>query len=278
MAHHRGWFVVANPSAGAAPAGSASPPAARGRLTWLLVGLVLAWTVAQGALLQFEGVAEPIGLANLVFILGAGLSLLAHEAVQALVARAVGLKTWEGGLFGAGSLRDLRERPNACKAELAAAVAGPLAAAALSSAVIAVAKGAYVAGVADPVIRALAAVATLNIVLALANVLPVLPMDGGRLLRALIWRFGHDLDRAHQIATVVSRVAGLLIIAAGLAAAMVDTVGDALTWILVGVLLYADARPGPDRVARTFGVTVAVERPKPETGAGGRLGRARRRG
>lgn len=248
----------------------------RGRLTWWLVGLVLAWTVAQGALLQFESTAEQVGVANLVFILGAALSLLAHEVAQGLVARAVGLRDREGGFFGSGSMRELREQPKACTAELAMAVVGPLVAVVMSSAVIAVAKAAYVAGVADPLIRALAAVASLNIVLAAVNLLPILPMDGGRLLRALIWRFGHDLDRATQIATVMSRVAGLLIIAAGLAAALVDTVGDALTWILIGVLLFAETRAEADGVARQFGVTVAVERPKAEAGAG--RGRARRRG
>jgi Zn-dependent protease len=241
----------------------------------LLVGLVLAWTVAQGALLQFEDFAPSAGLANIVFIVGAALSLLAHEAAQGLVARAVGLRDRDGGFFGSGSIRELRQQPKACTAELAMAVAGPLVAVLLSSAVIAGARAAYVAGLADPLIRALAAVATFNIVLAAANLLPILPMDGGRLLRALLWRFGGDLDRAMLIATVTSRAAGLLIIAAGLAAALVDTVGDALTWILVGVLLYADARPEPD-AARPFGVTV-TERLKAEVGAGGR-GRARRRG
>ncbi|MDB5447692.1 MAG: peptidase [Phenylobacterium sp.] len=238
------------------------------RVTWFLVGLLLAWNVAQGAVLDFQDRSQAPGVANAVFLLGVLLSLLAHDLAQRLVARAAGLPVHPGVLSPEPG-HDMREQPRACAAELAMAAAGPVVSALLSLAVIAVARVAYVAGLADPVIRALAAVASFNILVMVANLLPILPMDGGRLLRAVIWRRGRDFERATSAASVVSKVAALLIIAAGLAAALVDNVGDALSWILVGVFLHANARMELSRVAARHGLADEAERARANERAGG---------
>jgi Zn-dependent protease len=188
----------------------------QGRLAWTLLGLILAWNVAQGSLLEFAAVAAPERAANATYLAGVALSLAAHEFVQWLVARSAA------------------RRPR--RAELAAAAAGPPACFLLSFAVLVAARVAYVAGLADPLIRALAAVAAFNIVLGAVNLLPALPLDGGRLLRAAL------PARAGRAVAATSEALALLMLAGGFASAFVAGLADAFSWILAGVILFAEGR------------------------------------
>jgi len=202
-----------------------------GRSGWVLLGLLLSWSVAQAALMQFPAGSAQIGVANAVYLAGVALLLLGHELVQGVIGR----------MFGA--------RAGSAVAELVIAAAGPAYLLLASFAVIALARVAYVAGGGDPLIRALAAVASFSIVLALANLLPALPLDGGRLLRAAAWAIGKDLARATRIAAVASEVISLLIVAIGLATALVSPIADALMWVLSGGLLLVVARSEADEAA-----------------------------
>jgi Zn-dependent protease len=194
----------------------------------MLLGLLLSWSVAQAALMQFPAGGAGLGVANAVYLAGVALTLLGHELAQGLIVR----------MFGA--------RGRTAAAELAAAAAGPAFLLLGSVVLIALARIAYVAGAGDPLIRALAAVASFNIVLGAANLLPALPLDGGRLLRAAAWRLGKDVGRATRIAAVASEAISLIIIAIGLATALVSPIADALMWVMSGVLLLLVARSEAD--------------------------------
>ena len=195
----------------------------RGRLAWLLIGLALASSVGQGSLLQFASAGPGEGAANLTYLLGSGASLLVHELVRTVLAR-----------------------PRTARAEAAAAAAGPFVSLAFGLLIIAFTKVAYIEGLADPMVRALAAVATLNVVIAGVNLVPALPLDGGLLLQGAVWGLGRDRARAVRVAGVVTEAAGLMIIAAGVAVALAAAVGDAFLWVSVGVLLLASGRREPE--------------------------------
>jgi Zn-dependent protease len=220
-----------------------------GRAGWMLLGLLLAWSVAQAALLQFPAGAAGVGVANAAYLAGAGLTLVGHDLAQGLIGRMFGLRPQAAGRLGPRESAGSGEPPRTATAELAMAAAGPIVLLVMSLAIIALARVAYVVGAGDPMIRALAAVASFNIVLGLANLLPALPLDGGRALRAVIWRVGKDAGRATRIAGVVSEVIALLIVAIGLATALVGSAADALLWVVCGVLLLIVARSEVDGAA-----------------------------
>lgn len=201
------------------------------RFGWTLIGLIVAGNVAQGSLMK--AASSVGGLANLVFVIGIALSLAAHEGVQHLVGRAAAAR----GEHGA---------PDARAAEMAAAGAGPIANFLFSLAIIVAARVAYVSGGADPLVRSLAAVAAFNVLVAGVNLLPVLPLDGGRVLRAAL---GGDTDRARRIVGGMTEVAALLIAAAGVAEALVADLADAASWVLAGVVLLAEGRAETRAVA-----------------------------
>jgi hypothetical protein len=105
----------------------------------MLLGLLLSWSVAQAALMQFPAGGAGLGVANAVYLAGVALTLLGHELAQGLIVR----------MFGA--------RGRTAAAELAAAAAGPPILQRGSVVLKAVARLANVARARDPLIPAIAA-------------------------------------------------------------------------------------------------------------------------
>lgn len=205
-------------------------------LALTLVGLILAWDVAQGSLLQLPGSGAAAGAATILYLVGAVLSLLAHDHAQRRILAAA---RWFGAGAHAGAA--VEDGP-AWQAELATAVAGPVVHLLLAVAVILVARLAYVSDGGDAFIRALAAVATLNFVLAMANVVPASPMDGGRLLRSLIQAAGGGAARAGGVAGAVGEGVGLIIVATALTAGFDGDLADAVSWIGIGAIVWRQGR------------------------------------
>ncbi|HET9691407.1 MAG TPA: site-2 protease family protein, partial [Acidimicrobiales bacterium] len=148
--------------------------------------------------------------------------VLAHEAAHALVARRAGLAVGGITLSWLGGVTRMEGDVPGPAWEAAVAGAGPLTSALAGGA--ALAARAAVAGPGSG--RALAAAALLwlaaiDIALAVFNLMPATPLDGGRIVHATLWWLTHDPGRASTTTARVSRVVGLAVVAAG-------------AWLLVG--------------------------------------------
>jgi Zn-dependent protease len=155
-------------------------------------------------------------------------SVAVHELSHALVGRAGGIPVWRMTLFVFGGMAHLEAEPRSWRVELWTALAGPAASLVIGACflVLGTALGASEAGNAEPghALAALGPTATLalwlgqiNIVLALFNMLPGFPLDGGRVLRALIWRSSGDMLGATRFAARSGQAFSWLLIGAGLA-------------------------------------------------------------
>lgn len=221
----------------------------------------LRWGVATGAALLFF------------------LSILLHELAHALVGRALGIPVSGITLFMFGGMAHLEREPERPSAEFWMAMAGPL-----TSLLIGV--GATLLGgwlgmrdaaslAEDPlaVMRSMGPLATLllwlgpiNVVLALFNLLPGFPLDGGRVLRAALWWMTGDLRRATRHATAAGVLISWLLIASGLLMAFGFHVpllgrglGSGLWLMLIGWFLNTAARASyAQLVARQALAGVAV--------------------
>jgi Zn-dependent protease/predicted transcriptional regulator len=175
-------------------------------LTFLVLLAWIAWSHYQstGSLL-----GAMAGLVTILLVFG---SVVLHEYGHALVARRYGIRTRDITLLPIGGVAALERMPEEPRAELAVAVAGP--------AVNLVLAGVFFAAVAllgrllpaNPVIPGaslLEQLAWINIALAVFNMIPAFPMDGGRVLRALLsMRLGHA--RATQLAATLGQGLALL--------------------------------------------------------------------
>jgi CBS domain-containing protein len=156
---------------------------------------------------------------------------------------------------------ELRSEPRTPGAEFAIAVVGPLSSGVLGGAFGLLAFGLSAAGADTLTVGVLWYLAYTNVALAVFNLVPAAPLDGGRVLRAAVWRLTGDRVRAAVAAAFAGRIFGLLLIAIGLAQVLLVQGGLAgLWWVLLGWFLVqaAAAEEGRARLGRQLhGVRVA---------------------
>jgi Zn-dependent protease len=164
-------------------------------------------------------------------------TLLAHELAHAVVARHYGIRVRQITLWLLGGMTEFDEDAPSAKAELLVAAAGPLASlasAAVFAAAATVANGWHLLPVA---VAGMGWLAAANVLLAAVNLLPGAPLDGGRVLRAVLW--GRSGDRVR--ATVTAARAGSALGIGFMAWGALEVFGGSLSglWlVLLGWFLY----------------------------------------
>ncbi|MFC8419509.1 site-2 protease family protein [Streptomyces sp. NPDC057236] len=169
------------------------------------------------------------------------LSLLAHELSHALVARRNGVGVDDITLWLLGGIARLRSEAPTPGAEVRIAGVGPLVSLSLGVlfGVLAGLSGAlYGAGLA---VETLAWLAGINLLLAVFNALPAAPLDGGRLLRALVWHKTGNPLRGTAVATGAGRALGWVLIGVGLYLVLFGALFSGFWLVVVGWFLIAMA-------------------------------------
>jgi Zn-dependent protease len=210
--------------------------------SWLLIVALVVWSLSAGVFPDSnpglsDGAYAAMGIvAALVMFVSLGL----HELGHALVARREGMEIegitlWLlGGVarFGGGRF------PSA-GAELRIAIAGPLVSLVIGVVLLAFALLAPLPSAVDGVVFWLGYV---NLVLLVFNLLPALPLDGGRVLRAILWGRRDDLADATRTAVVVSRGFGRAMIGGGLVMVLFGLLGGVWFALIGWFLLNAAAQ------------------------------------
>jgi len=204
--------------------------------SWLLVFALTAWGLATRyfpvvvpELSAFGHWAMALCATLLLF-----LSILLHEAGHALVARRSGIGVRSVTLFVFGGVAELERDPQDGRTELRMAIAGPLVSLALAGVcgVLAQAPGLPVAAAATA--RLLAAI---NVILGLFNLVPALPLDGGRVLRGLLWkRLGRA--QATRMASVGGALLALFLVASGALALLQGALLTGVWHVALGLFLW----------------------------------------
>jgi Zn-dependent protease len=143
-------------------------------------------------------------------------SLLAHELAHAVVARRNGVDVESIVLWLLGGVAQLRSEPTTPRADFRIAVVGPLTSLVLAVGFGAVGMIASLLGAEGLPVGVLAYLAGTNLLLAIFNLLPAAPLDGGRVLRAALWRWRGDRERASVAAARAGQVFGFVLIGLGL--------------------------------------------------------------
>jgi Zn-dependent protease len=210
----------------------------------LLIALLFAWSLG-GELLP----AQVPGLAPAAYWLagaaGAGLflaSLLAHEIGHALVARRAGLRVRGITLWLLGGVAQLEDEPASPGDELRVAIVGPAISLALAGAFGVAAAALSVVGAPALLVVVAAWLALGNVALGVFNLLPAAPLDGGRVLRGLLWRRHGNRVRAAVTATRAGVWVGTGLVAYGLLGAFTGWGIGTLWTALVGWFLVIAAR------------------------------------
>jgi len=183
---------------------------------WLLIFFLVAWSLAMGYFPQsYPGWTSLVywttGVIASILLF---VSVLLHELAHSFVAQARGLPVRSITLFIFGGVSNIVREAENPRTEFAMAVVGPL-----SSLVIAgVFYGLFlvVPNKLDPLAALLSYLALINAFLAVFNLIPGFPLDGGRVFRSIIWGATGNLVKATNIAGRVGLVFGWGLIGVGL--------------------------------------------------------------
>jgi Zn-dependent protease len=211
---------------------------------WVFVLLLISVVTAGGLETQVKVAGGPLSyllgfLTTIIFFA----SVLVHELAHAAIARFEGVDVLEIVLHPFGGLARLRHEPETPRAEFRIAAAGPAASFGLTVLFVLLMAAANSAG--STLFRYLFfMIAIFNLLIAVFNLFPGYPLDGGRLLRAYLWRSGRDLSEATILTGRSGQVIGGVLVAIGLFVAIwLADFFSGFWMVLIGLFLY-DAAAG----------------------------------
>jgi Zn-dependent protease/predicted transcriptional regulator len=198
--------------------------------SWLFIFVLLTWnlsTVFAGWHPDWPGL-EPIALAGVASIAFFGCILL-HELAHSLVAKRFGVKVRSITLFLFGGVSNIEHEPTTPRADFLTAAAGPVASVLLGtgfllffvmvSSVSLAEPDTARSGVArlGPLLTLVAWLGPINLAIGVFNMVPAFPLDGGRVLRALLWATSGDMRASTRRVSTIGQLFGWLFIVAGVA-------------------------------------------------------------
>jgi Zn-dependent protease/CBS domain-containing protein len=196
-------------------------------------------------------------------------SILVHEAAHAIVARRNGVEVESITLWLLGGVAQLRSEPRSPRVEFAVAAVGPATSLVLGGVFGVLAYLSALVGLDRLVVAVAVYLAATNIVLAVFNLVPAAPLDGGRVLRAAVWRATGDAVRSAIVAARAGRIFGFVLITLGLYQFLLRGGYGGLWWVLIGWFLVQSASAEEQRALLSralHGVRVAdVMTPDPVT-------------
>ncbi|HET8777074.1 MAG TPA: site-2 protease family protein, partial [Candidatus Limnocylindria bacterium] len=220
--------------------------------SWLVIAFLVTYSLAIGAFpRQYPGWPTSqywiVAAATAALFFG---SVLAHELSHALVARRFGLTVEGITLFIFGGVTTIDSDSRSPREEALIAIAGPATSIGIGLALLAVDVA-----VSQPQIGALVGwLGFINLALGAFNLIPGFPMDGGRVLRALIWRIRGDRLAATRNAALVGRIFAYGLIGIGVWVALSFEIFSGLWLALIGWFLSnaAEATAAQAGVERTL--------------------------
>jgi Zn-dependent protease/CBS domain-containing protein len=238
-------------------------------VSWIIIVVLLTWSLATGwfTVLYPGWSTATYWLVSLLASLLLFASVLLHELAHSLVARARGLSVKSITLFIFGGVSNIEQEPESPGVEFQMAFVGPL---------VSILLGAIffllllpLRGVNSPLAAIIGYLALMNVTLGIFNLIPGFPLDGGRVLRSIIWKANGNLQRATRATTLIGQIIAYLLILLGVWLFFAVNVLDGI-WIgFIGWFLLVSAQSSNSQamLQSVFrGVTVAqVMNPAPIT-------------
>lgn len=212
--------------------------------SWLIIAALFTWSLSQ----QFfpdtlPGYAPGAYLMMaVVAMLGLFASLLLHELAHSVVARHLGVPIKSITLFLFGGVAELEAEPKSGLTELWIAIAGPLMSLGLAFGFWSLSGAAAVIGIPPACVSILAYLALINLVLAVFNMVPAFPLDGGRVLRAYLWHKSGDVLAATRTAARSGTFFAFFLMALGVTALFQGAIVAGLWQVLIGGFVLMAAR------------------------------------
>jgi Zn-dependent protease/predicted transcriptional regulator len=215
----------------------------RFELTWLILLALIIWSLSAGYFPEaYRDLPQSTYLWMAVIgAIGLVSSIVIHELAHSLVARSFGMTIRGITLFAFGGAAEMEDEPPTPRAEFFMAVAGPLMSIVLAFVFWLLGSVLAAAGVPGPLVGIVSYLGVINVVLALFNLMPAFPLDGGRMLRAVLWGWRGDMRWATRIAANIGGAFGVALIALGIFNAFNGNLVGGMWFALIGLFVRAAA-------------------------------------
>ena len=176
--------------------------------SWFLIAVLIALSFFRTFRLEFPQMGDTqVGIMGVSAALVFFISLLLHELSHSLVAKTRGIPVREITLFALGGVSQMEGQSVTAKDEFSITAAGPLASVAIGITLLGIAQ--FLGGpAATPATRLMSMLGYINLGLAVFNLIPGYPLDGGRILRAALWWKSGNLDAATRSAARAGQAVG----------------------------------------------------------------------
>jgi Zn-dependent protease len=208
-------------------------------MSWFVLAILITWSLAKGVFpYYFKGLESStywwMGVAG---ALGLFVSIVFHEFFHSLIAKMYGLPMKGITLFIFGGVSEMEDEPQSPKVEFLMAIAGPLSSVVLSGIFYGLTFISNKSKLPISISGVLAYLALINIILAGFNLVPAFPLDGGRVLRSILWGIKHNLKWATHVASTLGSLFGVLLIILGIANFMSGNFIGGLWYFLIGLFI-----------------------------------------
>jgi Zn-dependent protease/CBS domain-containing protein len=183
-------------------------------LSWVVIAALVTWSLASSVFPESLPSQQPAfyWLMGIIGAVGLFASIVFHEFSHSLIARMQGLNMRGITLFIFGGVAEMTEQPASPRVEFLMSIVGPLSSLVLSGVFYLVS----LLPLPDAPTIVLRWLGSINVILAVFNMIPAFPLDGGRVLRSALWAIKKDLRWATRIASLFGSGFGILLILVGL--------------------------------------------------------------
>jgi Zn-dependent protease/CBS domain-containing protein len=210
--------------------------------SWVVIALLITYSMYLRASILYPelsgGGAVALGILATVLFFG---SVLVHELAHALVSQARGIRVQDITLFLFGGATRARVESRGPGDEFLIALVGPLTSGLLAG-LFGIIAGLGREVLSRPLAGTFGYLAWVNLLLAVFNLVPGFPLDGGRLLRSAIWRATGSLSRATRIASLSGQAVGWLLVAGGVLFLLGGDLAGGIWFAFIGWFLVQAAR------------------------------------
>ncbi|MBI2212258.1 MAG: site-2 protease family protein [Acidobacteria bacterium] len=218
--------------------------AVRADATWIFIVVLVTWSLSVRVFPSIHPGLEPnsyllMGLAGTIALF---ISIVLHEFAHAMVARRFGIPIKGITLFIFGGVAEMHEEPKSPRTELLMAAAGPAASLVISGAFLGLAYAGVWLGWSAQIVSVLYYLCGVNAMLVAFNLVPAFPMDGGRILRAVLWSWRGDQRSATKYASEAGSIFGMMLIAIGVIKLVGGDFISGLWLVLIGMFIRSVAQ------------------------------------
>ena len=185
--------------------------------TWLIIFFLITWSLAVSYMpLQFPGLSDIIyWIIGSISAISLFVSVLVHELAHSYVALKQGIEVPSITLFLFGGVSEIAEEPKSPNDEAKMALVGPLSSFVISALFVLLWFVAVTLDLGPFIIAPFSYIAIINALLGGFNILPAFPLDGGRVLRAVLWKWKNNLIVATKLSTKISEAIAYIMIGTG---------------------------------------------------------------